>query len=177
LIPHLETDRLLLRAWKAADFEPFAAIYADEAEARFIGGGCDRDEAWRRLATTISHWTLRGYGLWALETKRNGAFVGWAGLWNPEGWPEPEVGWTLVPAARGQGLATEAALRARAYAYESLGWTTAISLIALPNQASVAVAERFGARMERAIMFREIETGIFRHPDRNGNISFRRPSR
>jgi len=174
MIPHLVTERLHLRAWKDTDFEPFAALYADEAGARYIGGACERDEAWRRLAATIGHWTLRGYGLWALEAKRDSAFVGWAGLWNPEGWPEPEIGWTLVAAARGQGLATEAAQRARAFAYDDLGWTTAISLISLPNQASVAVAERLGARMERTMMFRETETGIFRHPDRDGNISFRR---
>jgi RimJ/RimL family protein N-acetyltransferase len=174
MIPLLETERLRFRAWNAADFEPFAAIYADEAHARYIGGACERDEAWRRLAGVIGHWTLRGYGLWALEAKRDGSFVGWAGLWNPEGWPEPEVGWTLVPAAHGLGLATEAALRARAYAYDNLGWTTAVSLISLPNQASVAVAERLGARMERTMMFREIETGIFRHPDKTGNLTFRR---
>ena len=96
------------------------------------------------------------------------------GARNPEGWPETEIGWTLVPAARGQGLATEAALRARAYAYDNLGWTTAVSLISLSNQASVAVAERLGARAERTMLFRETETGIFRHPDRNGNLTFKR---
>ena len=80
MIPLLETERLRFRAWNAADFEPFAAIYADEAHARYIGGACERDEAWRRLAGVIGHWTLRGYGLWALEAKRDGSFVGWAGL-------------------------------------------------------------------------------------------------
>jgi RimJ/RimL family protein N-acetyltransferase len=65
MIPLLETERLRFRAWNAADFEPFAAIYADEADARYIGGACERDEACRRLAGVIGHWTLRGYGLWA----------------------------------------------------------------------------------------------------------------
>ena len=76
MIPLLETERLRFRAWNAGDFEPFAAIYADEAHARYIGGACERDEAWRRLAGVIGHWTLRGYGLWALEAKRDGSFVG-----------------------------------------------------------------------------------------------------
>jgi len=174
MIPVLETERLRLREWRAADFEPFAAIYGDEAQARYIGGACGRNDAWRRMAAFAGHWTLRGYGLWALEAREGGAFQGWSGLWNPEGWIEPEIGWALAPGAQGQGLAGEAAARARAYAYDILGWTTAISLIAMPNQRSIALAERLGARLERTLMFRDVETGIFRHPDKNGNLTFKR---
>ena len=174
MIPTIETERLRLRGWSERDFEPFAAIYADDAQARYIGGACDEEAAWIHLAATIGQWTLRGYGLWALEIKEDPGFIGWAGLWHPQGWPEREIGWTLIPAARGKGFATEAALCVRAYAYETLGWTTAISLIAMPNQASIAVAERLGARLERTMMFRDVETGIFRHPDKNGNLVFKR---
>ena len=174
MIPVIETERLRLREWRAADFEPYAALYGDAQTMRHIGGACERDLAWTHLTATIGHWALRGYGLWALEFKTDPGLIGWAGLWNPEGWPEPEIGWTLTPAARGKGLATEAALRARAWAYEDMGWTTAVSLIAMPNQASIAVAERLGARMERTMMFRDVETGIFRHPDKSGNVNFNR---
>ena len=174
MIPILETERLILREFRAADFEAFAAVYADEESARYIGGVSDRKDAWRRMAVYAGHWQLRGYGEWILEGKADGLMKGWAGLWNPEGWLEPEIGWALVPAARGQGFATEGAARARTYAYDVLGWTTAMSLVAMPNQASIAVAERLGARMERAFIFREVETGIFRHPDKNGNLNFKR---
>ncbi len=174
MTPVLETERLVMREWRDADIDGIAAVYADEARARYIGSACDRNESWRRMAAFAGHWALRGYGLWVLEGKADGAFKGWSGLWNPAGWLEPEVGWTLAAEACGQGFATEAAARARRYAYEILGWPTAMSLIAMPNQASIAVAERLGARMERAIMFRDVETGIFRHPDKNGNLSFKR---
>jgi len=170
VIPVIETERLRLREWRAEDFEPYAALHADAETMRFIGGACDRDAAWTHLAATIGQWTLRGYGLWALEKKNEPGFIGWAGLWHPEGWPSPEIGWTVVPAARGSGFATEAALRVRAFAYEFLGWTTAVSLISLLNQASIAVAARLGARLERTMMFRDVETGIFRHPDKSGNF-------
>jgi RimJ/RimL family protein N-acetyltransferase len=165
MIPTLETERLKLRAWGEADFEAYAEIYADDVHARYIGGACSRNDAWRRMAAFVGHWVLRGYGLWALEGRTDGAFKGWAGLWNPEGWPEPEVGWGLVASARGQGIATEAASRARLYAYETLGWTTAISLIVMANLPSIRVAERLGARLERTLNFRDFETGVFRHPD------------
>lgn len=174
MIPVVETERLRLRGWGAADFEPYAALYGDEATMRHLGGACDRETAWTHFSATVGYWTLRGYGLWAVEIKDAPGLIGWAGLWNPEGWPEPEIGWALAPAARGRGFATEAALRARTWAYENAGWTTAVSLIAMPNQASIAVAERLGARMERTMMFREVETGIFRHPDKSGNLTFKR---
>jgi RimJ/RimL family protein N-acetyltransferase len=173
MIPELETERLRLRGWSEADFDAFAAIYADETQARWIGGACGREDARRRFAGTLGHWTAHGYGLWALEAKGDGRFVGWAGLWKHKAWPEPEIGWALVREAQGRGLATEAASRAREHAYEVLGWTTAISMICTPNQASIAVAGRLGARREHVTMFREIETGIFRYPDRNGNITLK----
>ena len=83
MIPTLETERLILREWREDDFEPFAAIYADEAQARYIGGVETRDNAWRRMAAIIGHWRLRGYGLWVVAPKETGGFVGWAGCWNP----------------------------------------------------------------------------------------------
>ena len=41
------------------------------------------------MAAIIGHWRLRGYGLWVVAPKETGGFVGWAGCWNPEGFPEP----------------------------------------------------------------------------------------
>ena len=76
--------------------------------------------AWRCI---LGHWALRGYGHWAIEEKAGGRFVGYSGLWNPEGWPEPEVMWGLMADAHGRGYATEAARRAREFAYRKLGWT------------------------------------------------------
>jgi RimJ/RimL family protein N-acetyltransferase len=153
-----------MREWRDVDFEPYAAIYADEGQARFIGGVHSRDDAWRRMALFVGHWALRGYGLWALEEKSTGVFAGWSGLWNPEGFPAPEVAWTLTLSMRGRGLAQEAALKARDFAYKTLRWESAISLITLGNSASVRVAEKLGATFERTVQFRGSECAIYRHP-------------
>ena len=50
--------------------------------------------------------------------------------------------------AEGRGIAREAALASRRYAYDTLGWTTAISLISHDNLRSQALAERLGAVRE-----------------------------
>ena len=160
----LETERLHLRAWRESDLDPFAVFCADETTARFVGGACGRDDAWRCIAGQIGHWVLRGYGSWAIEEKSTGQWVGYSGLWNPHGWPEPEVMWGLAAGAQHKGYATEAAKHGRDFAYQQLGWTTLISCIAPENAPSQRVAARLGATRERVMELRGSTVGIYRHP-------------
>ncbi|KIC12418.1 acetyltransferase [Leisingera sp. ANG-M1] len=157
-IPTLETDRLILRAPALADFEALCAFYASE-RATFVGGQMDAEKVWRHLALEIGHWQMLGYGRWTVEEKSSGKTAGIIGLWNPHGWPEPEIGWDLFEGFGSKGYATEAAIAARSYAYETLGWTTAISLVDPNNHASAAVAKRMGAVLD----------GTFTH-DRFGEV-------
>ncbi|HVL21560.1 MAG TPA: N-acetyltransferase, partial [Amaricoccus sp.] len=60
MIPRLETQRLVLRAPRLADFEPYAAFFASE-RARWEDGPLSRSEAWREFATATGCWTLRGF--------------------------------------------------------------------------------------------------------------------
>lgn len=108
-IPVLETERLNLRGFREADLDRFAEFCACEVLTRFVGGPSDRGGTWRRIAIYIGHW--------ALEEKVGGRFVGYSGLWNPEGSPEPELIWGLTGDAHGRGYATEAARRVREFAY------------------------------------------------------------
>lgn len=163
-IPTLETERLRLRGWREDDLHPFAEFCASEVLTRFVGGTIDRRATWGRIAAYLGHWTLRGYGHWAIEEKASGRFVGYAGLWNPEGWPEPEVIWGLMADAHGQGYATEAAGRAREFAYRNLGWRTAVSFIAPENLPSRRVAQRLAAAHERDFKLFTATLGIYRHP-------------
>jgi RimJ/RimL family protein N-acetyltransferase len=164
MIPVLQTARLFLRGWREGDFEAFAALHADPEQARFIGGVLTRNDAWRRMASIAGHWILRGYGTWALEDRATGEFVGWSGLWEPEGLPGCDLGWTLAPTARGRGLAQEAALRGRRYAYETVGLKSLISLIHPLNAASIRVAEKLGAHFERITSFGGADYAMYRHP-------------
>jgi RimJ/RimL family protein N-acetyltransferase len=163
----LETERLRLRQWRQEDIGPFAEFCASEATARFVGGACSRDDAWRRMAMFLGHWALRGYGNWVMEERASGAFAGYGGLWSPLGWPEPEIMWGLRSAFHGRGYATEAARAARDVAYRQLGWTTAVSYIAPENLPSQRVAERLGAKLRGSIELRGSQVGVYRHPGPN----------
>jgi RimJ/RimL family protein N-acetyltransferase len=166
-IPVLETDRLRLRAWREDDLGAFADFCANDATARFVGGTGNRQNAWRRMAMFLGHWTVRGYGNWAIEEKAGGRWVGYGGLWNPEGWPEPELMWGLALGSQGQGYATEAARRARQFAYVELGWATLTSYIDSRNEPSLRVARRLGASFERDVELDESAVGLYRHPAPN----------
>lgn len=154
MIPQLESERLLLRGLEPGDLDAYAAMYADPDVMHHLEGGrpLDRAAAWRSIAVHLGHWQLRGFGQWALIERTSGAFVGRAGLWQPEGWPGLEVGWTLAREHWGRGFATEAARAALQHAFETLAATRVISLIASDNQRSIRVAERIGERFERAVV-------------------------
>jgi RimJ/RimL family protein N-acetyltransferase len=147
MTPRLETERLVLRSFAPGDVESFAGFYASEA-SRFVGGPENGVATWRRIASYAGCWMLRGYGKFVVEEKASGRAVGIVGPWFPDGWPEPEIGWTILPEFEGRGYATEAAARAIAFAYDELGWTTAMSAIFPGNERSFRLAGRLGARYD-----------------------------
>jgi len=148
-IPIVETGRLILRGPEARDFEALAAFFADGDRSWGFGGPKTRNAAWRWFAGNIGHWALHGYGFWTVETRESGQIIGIVGLWNPEGWSEPELGWVMFEGSEGRGFAFEAAQAARDHAYGPMGFTTLTSNILPGNARSVALAERLGARHER----------------------------
>ena len=163
-IPEIETERLRLCAPAERHIEAEAEFMASD-RAKYVGGPMTMEQTWRAWACIIGHWHMRGYGFWAVEAKDTGTYVGHVGLWCPHGWPEPEIGWSVMAASEGKGFAQEAALAARDFAYGILGWTTAISLIAPENARSIALAERLGATLDGEFDHERYgRTLIYRHP-------------
>lgn len=163
-IPELETERLRLRAPKPEDFETYAAFRASD-RAALLGGPYARHQAWDQLAEIVGHWVLRGYGRWMVADKTTDEPLGIVGLFYPEGWPGPEIAWSVFDSAEGRGIAYEAAHASRAHAYEALGWQSVISCIDPKNTRSIALAKRMGCVEEEA--FQHAEYGalhVWRHP-------------
>lgn len=174
-IPTLTTQRLTLRPLANDDFPSLAEFYASD-RSKYVGGPATEEQTWRMLATELGHWSLRGYGRWAVEETATGKLAGIIGPWCPLGWPEPEIGWDLMNGFEGRGYATEAAMAALQYAYDTLGWPTAISLVSPPNDGSRRVARRMGASKEGVFTHeRHGPLEIWRHLS-PGNLT-RRPTR
>ncbi|MDF2232484.1 GNAT family N-acetyltransferase [Albimonas sp. CAU 1670] len=166
-IPTLETERLVLRALRLEDFEPLAAFYAGP-RARFVGGPMTRQQAWSKFLSFLGMWTLHGYGMFAIEEKATGAFVGRTGLQRHDYAPEPEMAWSVLDGFEGRGYAFEATLAARDHVRETHGVDAPISLIDGANAASLALARRLGCVRE---------AGDFAYPDGHVVQVWRHPAR
>jgi RimJ/RimL family protein N-acetyltransferase len=150
IVPEVHTERLVLRGFRPADIDEWAAICADSEVTRWVGDeeGLSREDAWRRMAYLVGHWDLRGFGNWALEERATGELVGRAGLYRPEAWPGLEVGWLVGREHWGRGFAPEAGRAAIEWAREELGADHVISLIEDANERSARVAEKLGMSVE-----------------------------
>ena len=144
----METERLILRHIDPErDLDAWTEMMSDEDTVRFIGGQTmNRAQSWRNMAMLIGHQQVRGYGFYSVIEKASGDFVGRIGPWFPEGWPEPEIGWTVHPAKTRQGFAKEAAAACVDYVFNRLGWTRIIHVIAEKNIASIKTAEAIGSQ-------------------------------
>jgi RimJ/RimL family protein N-acetyltransferase len=163
--PTLETERLVLRAPRLEDFEPFAAHMASPRSV-WEDGPLDRTKAWKEFASGYALWDLRGYGTWSLTDRASGDYLGEAGIYQPAHYPEPEIGWMVLERAEGKGLAHEAALAVRGWAYGSRGLGALVSYIDPGNARSIRLAERLGARRDDEAPKPEGEVCVtFRHPE------------
>lgn len=142
-IPTIETGRLRLRAPRLEDFEHWAAFFASE-RSRFERGPLDRVEAYQTWAADVALWTLRGYGAFGVEDRASGAYLGEVGIYEPEGFPQTELGWFLVPEAEGRGIAFEGARAVMGWARRTFGWDRLCSIIDPANARSLALGLRLG---------------------------------
>jgi len=144
----IRTTRLLMRRWRDADREPFAALNGDPETMRFFPATLDRAASDAAVAVIESRFELQGYGLWALEVIATGQFIGFTGL-NPvpeivPAGPGMEIGWRLARHAWHHGFATEAATAALDVAFNGIGLPEIWSFTSVLNEPSQAVMRRIG---------------------------------
>ena len=146
----LRTERLLLRRWRDDDLEPFAALTADPEVMRYFPAPLDRDASDALAARADGLFETHGFGLWALELRATGEFIGFTGLAPmPDGVPGSggvEVGWRLAREFWGAGYASEAARASVRFGFDVAGLAEVNSITAVINGRSRAVMERIGMR-------------------------------
>ncbi len=147
----LTTPRLILRAWRESDRDGFAALHADP---RVVGEGpgvMSPSESRELMEQFMALWARDGFCYGAIERRRDGAFLGMAGIarGGDEETPCFEIGWALSPPHWGEGYATEAALGWLAHAFETLELPEVIGLTDARNPRSRAVMRRVGMRADK----------------------------
>jgi RimJ/RimL family protein N-acetyltransferase len=144
----IRTARLLMRRWRDADRDAYAAMNADPEVMRYFPATLDRAASNHSINRMEQLFDEQGFGLWALEKAATGEFLGFTGL-NPmpDGVPGAggmEVGWRLAQPAWHQGFATEAATAAVDVAFNGAGLDQLWSMTAVINRPSQAVMLRLG---------------------------------
>lgn len=167
-IPVLETERLILRAHRADDFADCLALWSDPHVTRFIGGRpSTQEEVWSRLLRYVGHWSLLGFGYWAIEDKATGRFIGETGFADFKRQIEPsldgmpEAGWALSPSAHGKGYATEAVREILQWSDAHFGPIHTACIIAPENEASIRVAEKCGYREFQRTAYKDSPTIMY----------------
>ena len=153
----LTTPRLLLRPWRDADVEAFAAMFDDPAVMEFLmpargrmsaSADADRAAIDAIVGRVRAHFEQHGFGWWAAELKETGAFIGFIGLatipFEAHFTPAVEVGWRLASAYWGQGYATEGARASLEAAFTRFGLAEIVSITVPANTRSRRVMERIG---------------------------------
>lgn len=167
--PRLETERLVLRAFRREDLDAHAATLGNRDVVRHLGGHVfDREDSWRRLTMAVGQWPLLGYGYWAVERKSDGLLVGQVGFADferamvPSISGAPEMGWIFDPVAQGQGLAFEACTAALGWIDQAISPEAIPAIINIENAKSMRLAERLGFRREPDAVYRDELIALFR---------------
>ena len=142
------TRRLVLRQWRDEDQTPFAALNADPLVMEYLPTVLTRDQSDVLMGRCLEKIECDGFGLWAVQVRTSGEFIGFVGLsaptWEAAFTPCTEIGWRLARSAWGHGYATEAAKAALATAFGVIGMGEVVSFTAIGNKRSQQVMRRIG---------------------------------
>jgi len=159
----IETERLLLRPYRADDLDAFCAIHAYPDVVRYLYFDSPTREAARVMlekhARRVEILREGDKLLLALEL-RDGAVIGDVSLtWLSEAHKQGELGFVLHPDHQGKGLAREAAEAMLHLGFEDLGLHRILGRLDARNAASAKLLERLGMRREAHILENEFVKG------------------
>jgi RimJ/RimL family protein N-acetyltransferase len=143
----LETERLVLRDWRADDLDDFHRVCGDPAVMATLGPVMSREQTAELIADLQGRAERFDHTFWALERKSDGRMLGFTGLVRgavPEIEGELEIGWRLAADCWGQGYAREAAEASLEWARTHRPGEPAIAITAQSNGRSRALMERLG---------------------------------
>ena len=146
--PVIETERLRLRGFTAEDKPDYAALRADPDVVRFLPGGealvpFAEEIADSRITAFRQGWSA-GFGVWAVEEKATGRFLGQTGLARLERSSDVEILYALARGGWGRGYAREAARAAVAFGFERVGLPRLTAFVVPENTGSCRVLEAVG---------------------------------
>lgn len=164
----IDTDRLLLRPHTLQDTASIFQLATDPAVSQFIRGlPVSHEEAWQRLLRYAGHWSLLGFGMFAVFERATGQFIGEVGLADfqrglgPDFDGTPEAAWLFTGASHGRGYAWEAMTAALAWLDGQRESTRRVCIIDVNNAASIKLATKLGFKHYGHATYRGAELGKY----------------
>jgi ribosomal-protein-alanine N-acetyltransferase len=150
-MPAITTEHLRLRMLRPADLDDYhATIYGDKDVMVYMPGGKPRprQQVQAVIDEFLNHWEQHGFGLWAVEWREDGSFVGHCGLMRLAGSEEVELAYALAKPYWGKGLATEAARATLRFGFEVVQLPEILALAVPDNIGSRRVMEKLGMQFD-----------------------------
>jgi RimJ/RimL family protein N-acetyltransferase len=159
----LQTARLLLREFTPEDADALALVLSDPETMRYYPAPYNRAGVEQWIERNRQRYQDDGVGLWAMELKKTQELIGDCGITHQEVEGERfyEIGYHLRRDLWGQGLATEAAIASRDWAFTHLATERLISLIRPENLLSRRVAERSGMTLWKEVTWRDLRHCVY----------------
>ena len=155
-----ETDRIQLRHWKDEDRQQFARMNGDPLIMEYLPRPLTEKDSNHLVDKFEKHFDKHGYGLYALERKEDGAFMGFTGLqkvgFKAGFTPATEIAWRLDYEYWGKGYASEAAREVLARGLSDLGLDKVVAFTVHDNTRSIGVMEKIGMK--------KVKGGEFAYP-------------
>jgi ribosomal-protein-alanine N-acetyltransferase len=146
-VRYSKRERLRLRAYTATDEAELFDVFADSYARRYYPEMADRANAGAWIRRTLRSYAEFGFGLWAMELKAEGQFIGDCGLTyqEVEGRRELKIGYHVIERERGKGYATEAARSCLDFEFTRTSCESICSIVRPSNKAYCTVAARIHA--------------------------------
>jgi RimJ/RimL family protein N-acetyltransferase len=146
-----ESSRMILRHLNDKDAPFILEIVNSPGWLRYIGdrGVRDLEGAQRYIDRNVNNYQTQGFGLYAMELKDTREVVGICGLLKRDYLPAADIGYALLPAFEGRGLAIEAGRAVMDFAIEKLEMDTLFAIVTPANSRSIALLQKLGFQFEK----------------------------
>ena len=162
-----QTERLKIRYVTLDDVEPMFRLYNSEGFLTYIGDRNIRSIADCEKALLdgpIKMYEDHGFGLFAVEDRQTGEFLGICGLIKRDELDDVDLGYGFLPEAEGKGYATESSRAMVDYAKDHEGLNSLVAITQSRNTGSIKVLEKVGMHFEKEIevSFSEMPLMLYR---------------
>lgn len=166
----ITTERFILRPFEREDYDAYLSMVVDAQPDVPWRQVMSPEDAWHRLVRYVGHWTLFGFGNFAIFEKGSGLFLGETGLWDAHrgmgaGYDEfDEAGWSVVSSWQGRSVAFEAAEAVHRWYADAVGRRRTVCMTDPANERSIRIARKLGYAPFREGVYKGKAVIMFERP-------------